>query len=470
METDISCGYSGLPPELLLIVLMSAPSLEDVYALICACPRAAAVFSGSSWLIVESAIARTMPDKWQYLARTMVILYAVHRGSKTTKDILVLREDAIWKRATRRPHSVGAWSPSGLLDHEHSPAWKPLPAYLSESHGPRFLVLTAARIAMLRRLCLTKLLLRLHCGNLSYNRDPEFRFTGKLQEMARHFPDTVSYQPFVWWAPSPTEHFRVERAMWHLAVNYLLRMLGPARYKAENGISLEDAPPERRERFFYELFGPAGCLHWRSWMMEEIKCVHHCLRDLVGCSPAFLFGYLEGDKHSPSVISTARRSIARFSSRAFAVETLLMSRATFDSCWPYSPVRCLDATRERLSRPENVEDANMGSYTWRWYLYNGPGRSPLETPTMIPFAVFRRRGIGIWDAKRLALFGLLRIPGSTADISCIWRSMLLSDLEDYEKSGGGQGKDLCKQYRFHLQCWRDHLAAAGDVSKHRSGS
>lgn len=138
----------NLAPELLLIVLEESPGLASLYNLICASPRAKAIFDTSSTRLVNKLISETLPEELHRCPRLVAIMDSI-RSQQSPYAASTLHEFLNSYSAI-----VGAQK-----------CTKDVPALLqglANSPGTRRTLLAANRVEILGDVCLSKMMARLH--------------------------------------------------------------------------------------------------------------------------------------------------------------------------------------------------------------------------------------------------------------------------------------------------------------------
>jgi hypothetical protein len=447
-----------LPAEIIIMVLGHAPDLASLYNLTCTCARISSVFDIDSARIVDKVIINALPRETWGLARLLAIFGATasHTGpyigpsQPTTFDEFVTN-----------------------YQHPKVPALYPS---LRGTPGPRYVLLWAHRIRQLQHICLVTLLHNIHQMRPSYPNDPDF----KSKVGPTEFPIGVPFAPSAWWSPSWVERYRVERALWHLVVQWGLQAMGG------HGSEIDD---QMRSLFILNIrrICPkppplnTNRRRLRDYIGDEMNCISKAVRRFLGCSPFEFF----------HTYSTEAR-VAQLEKALSKISTLLGETEPWRSDDPRPDERSLFLNKNWGLAACYINVSSLG------LCYGFPPSDLLghsNSPTGIlftadDFKLFDRLGIFIWSGKRIAYLGLqhqlpkwednrFKLPytyiwGGEYDAReftmYIWRSLLLLELDYLDSDVSERGQiaisDGCKKL---LRLWREHLAAtrnleSGDVS------
>lgn len=134
-------SFNRLPLEVLTIILGYAPDLPTIYKFICASSHANAAFTIDSPQILDAAIERSIPE-FKHSARMIAIL-----GTLASKPDLSFK--GLVDSYKDLPTEVLSTAPASY-------------AFVKDTPGPRYLVLTAYRIEVLQYICFVSLLQNIH--------------------------------------------------------------------------------------------------------------------------------------------------------------------------------------------------------------------------------------------------------------------------------------------------------------------
>lgn len=452
---------SKLPPEMLVMVFEFCPTLQCAHNLIHASPAAARAFAHHGGAITESLVTSTLPPVLRPLARSVAVLRTASPD--------------------RLPYSADAYEQQFVAGRVGD---RVLADLLDTTSSPRRVLAWAARVSRLERAVLARLLRDARLATPYRLRDPSFRYRAESPHL--QFPAGV---PLL--APpravSTSERLRVRRALWRLATVFAMP---PARIAMKEltwgsgSSSGSTSTPRTRGSDPSTNNNPADGFRWGSWgsaaadslnpdheyqrlllppvwrgmpafERQELACVYACLRDLLGgASPLLTLG-------RPAAGAGASRILGDYN----------------DYDHDHDHDHDDRAIAEDEAEAGEAYAVNRGLAMYLSFLATGanPG-SPLRSLGISDFRVFRRLGVGIWDAARLVGLGLcLASPAAGDDAAAddddddaggggnvtmdqvmyTWRSVLLTELEK-----GRSGVEFYSSPGCGMQMawWRAHLA------------
>lgn len=179
-----------------------APDLATVYIFICTSPAFEMAFNICAPSILETVIQCSIPD-FKHLAR-MLSIFGTFASSPNVEF-----QEFVDKYKTL-PKDVLSTAP-------------PSSAFMKDTPGPRYLVLTAYRISIFQKVCFMFLLTNVHEEMWSVSPNS----TEETYSPIRESWTGEKFEAVAWWAPSWVEEMRLTRAYWNLFVYWNIYSISP---------------------------------------------------------------------------------------------------------------------------------------------------------------------------------------------------------------------------------------------------
>lgn len=398
--------FSRLPLEILLDILQNVPDLPSLYRLICSSARVNAAFEFDPAPILDDVIDRSIPH-FKHLARMIAIMGS--HNIRIGPEIRLLSQ-------LNFNSLLGEFSP--LTKHVLFTA-QPSYAFVANTPGPRYLLLTAYRIEHLFHICFVTLLQNIH----------ELIFLES--EPSPHYKSSrpgVFFNPAAWWSQSWVERFRIERALWKLFIYWTTRAI-------RNELT-EDPTFRQYSNLMGRIspgIGPKLADYFNSYEVEEMNCISAALHEFLGWSPFAFF----------MMLSTQARKvyIKKVSSRfSFVLKETLH--------WKFEEPKPLKGpvAEARGQAVDSVFRMNHRYRRWYWSRWELTAREP-GVGDFFDEGGFRfpdYLGLCLWDSQRLFYLGLQSgcesLPTTTKyfkqnELPLRWRDVFLEELV---RSPGGQ--------------------------------
>jgi hypothetical protein len=248
----------NLPLDVWIVILRYAPDLSTVYKLICASAHASAAFNIDPPYIFHAAIERSIPE-FKHEARMVAILGTFLASSSSSSSNFTF--ESLVCGYKNLPREVLSTAPASC-------------AFLKGTPGPRYLVLTAYRIATLQHICFVSLLHNIHEALWSILPDTEiFDYCTTKKSKAG-----VYFQAVGWWSCSWVEKTRITRAYWNLIIYWNIQEICPDLMTPDDyDFSAYRATIKRID----PSFAPYSSKPFSANPLEEMKCVLGATRDFL---------------------------------------------------------------------------------------------------------------------------------------------------------------------------------------------
>lgn len=333
-------------------------------------------------------------------------------------------------------------------------------AFVKDTPGPRYLVLTAYRIDVLQHICFVYLLQNIH--EVIWSISPADN-GGPHHYPIKQSRTGVHFQAATWWAPSWVEKMRIVRAYWNLFVYWNIQSISPDltvtgddwRFSIYR-TALKAVDPcigpiydKTHDSIVHGFYVPHD--------IEEMKCVLTTTRDLLG---------VPFDSTSPFCPFTARRCES---------SNLHLEKWTFSTIFQdisqlkIEESRPVDSARGRQAGQSGTHISEINFHlreTYWHYLYLGFYLVSFEQDQLLLPPDYL--GLCIWDLKRLRYLGLIYTHENSID-PCLgpvrnptnnffsldlfkirWKDVFLQELLKFP---GGKSRPLSKSLKNLKAKW-----------------